>query len=308
MKNKRTLALLAALTTTTVLLSGCSTQVAPDVVGLYYMKGSSDGYAFGHCMKSGAAEDYEWDNEVIFLPASLRTWIIAPEGGDTTTPIVVSAKPEEGQPSGVAVKVWSQTTFMLNTTCDGEKGGPLKDFWEKIGKRYGANTEEGWKKMMAATIIPALQKSINDNIRNFNADDLNANKDGVLTKVQEAVGAQFGVELKKLTGGDFFCGPAFVPGGACPAVSIVITDVELADASLQAARNEKQKAVELAAAKLAEAQGAVRAAAEMDKLYQNKAWVALKIAEMQLEEARVCAASPKCIMVRGDGAKVNLTQ
>src|SRR5262245_5820338 len=99
--------------------TACSTTAPPDQVGLYYMMGPSDGNHFDHCWDPGQTTSFTWNNGYVLLPSSLRTWNIAPEGGDSNRPITVNSAPEAGQPSGVQVNLWMQTNFTLNTFCGG---------------------------------------------------------------------------------------------------------------------------------------------------------------------------------------------
>lgn len=276
------------------------------------MQGSSDGNRFGHCTKPGQTDDYEWNNTIVYLPASLRTWTINKiDGADSQEPVVVSAAPQEGQPSGIPVKVWSQTKFYLNTYCD-DNGGVVKEFWEKVGRRYGADTEDGWRRMLNDLMVSTLQKTTRDVIRTYPADKLVGNIDAVQTEAQGKIATQFAAELNRMAGGDFFCGPSFVrTKPECPAVEFSIIDVDFADDGIQAARNEKQKATEEAAAKLARAQGEAAAlvaeakgkadaAKELEKLYATPGWVALQreiIQQQALIEA--CKAAKECRLVVG---------
>lgn len=285
-----------------ILLSttGCAEIAPPDKVGLYYMEGQSDGYKFGHCIDPGNSDDAVWNNSVVWLPDNLRTWNIAASGGDTNVPITVASKPEANQPSGVQVNVWSQTNLRLNTTCV-DKNSPVVKFWETIGRRYDADTEEGWKKMLLNTVVPALEKAKRTVVRNYSADSLVAGT--VLSEVQTQVSTEFGTELKRLTGGDFFCGPTFQRGGTtCPPVEVIVKDVDYTDPGIQEARNNKQKALEQAAAQVATAEGQVRAAAAQSELYKNVAWVELEKARLQLEAVKACAANPNCTIVLGANA------
>lgn len=310
MKLSRITGGLTAVLLLSAVLTGCSSTTEPDQVGLYYKQGSSDGNQFDHCTEPSKTDDFEWNNDIIYLPTSLRTWNIAGDGGDQTEPITVSSKPQDGQPSGVPVNVWSQTNMVLNTFCD-KNGGVVKSFWETIGRRYKADTEDGWKAMMKVTVVPALEKATRNVVRGYLADDLVANKDGVHIKVQEAIAVEFSVELERLSGGKFFCGPVFNRAKPdCPSVQLIVKDIDYNDPGIQAARNEKQKAIEQAAANkaraegdaaalLAAAQGQVDAANKIAQLYKNPAWVALKKAEIQLQIAQSCGQNPNCRMIMG---------
>lgn len=296
-------------------LTGCSTISDPDEVGLYYMMGPSDGYQFGKCVDPGRTGPPEWNNEIIFLPASLRTWTIDDaEGSDTKEEITVSAAPQENQPSGVQVKVATKTSFYLNTYCDG-KGGVIKEFWEKIGRRYSADTEDGWRKMLLAELVPTQKTIIKDVMRKYDADSLIANKDAIQNAAAKEISDRLAVEFNRLTGGQFFCGPSFVrTKDECPPLELLIIGLEYADPGIQAARNEKQKQLELAAAKVAEAEGTARAlvaeangkrdaAAALAGLYNSPGWVALqKQIEANKGIVAACAAAKECkLFVGSDG-------
>jgi hypothetical protein len=277
--------------------SGCSEIADPDKVGLYYDQGQIDGYKFGHCIDPGSSDDWVANNSVVWLPDNLRTWNIAAEGGDTNVPITVASKPEPNQPSGVQVNVWSQTNLRLNTTCI-DKDSVVVKFWETIGRRYEADKEAGWRTMLLNTVVPALEKAKRTVVRGYSADSLVAGT--VLAEVQSAVSQEFGKELERLTGGKFFCGPTFIRGSAdCPPVEVIVKDVDYSDPGIQEARNNKQKALEQAAAQVATAEGQVKAAAAQSELYKNAAWVELEKARLELEKVKACAVNPNCTIVLG---------
>jgi len=288
-------------------VTACAEIAEPDIVGLYYMEGQSDGYKFDHCIDPGKSDDVLWNNSVVWLPNNLRTWNIAPEGGDTSRPITVASKPEANQPSGVQVNIWSQVNLMLNTNCADKGNSPIVQFWEKIGRRYGADDDAGWKTMLLNTVVPALEKSTRVVVRNYSADPLVAGTS--LPEIQEAIAREFSTELKRVTGGEFFCGPEFNRATtACPPVQVLVKDVDYTDPGIQQARNDKQKALEQAAARVAAAQGEVDAAAKQRELYNNPAWVQLEKAKIQLEIAKACGQNPNCHMVMGSDGTIITTK
>ena len=304
---KLRVAILAALGATVLLGTAACAEIAePDQVGLYYAEGQIDGYKFDHCIGPGESDDALWNNSVVWLPTNLRTWNIAPEGGDSRTPITVASKPEPNQPSGVQVNVWSQTNLMLNTNCS-DGNSVLVQWWEKLGRRYEADTETGWRTMLLNTVVPALEKAERTVLRGYSADALVAGT--VLPEVQEKVSDEFALELKRLSGGEYFCGPTFTRGSnTCPPVEVVIKDVDYTDAGIQQARNEKQKAIEQAAALVAEAEGKVKAAAAQNELYQNTAWVELEKARISLAAVQACAQNPNCTVVVGSSGTIVSTK
>lgn len=304
--------------------SACSTIAPPDGVGLYYLEGNSDGYKFDKCIDPGQTGDAEWNNSVVYLPTNLRTWtmddmpdpadgtkFIKTPGADSAEVTVVSTKPQEGQPSGIQVKVATKTSFILNTYCD-NKGGVVRDFWEKIGRRYHADTPQGWVDMLNAVLVPTLKTIIRDAVRGYNADPLIANENGVQAEVQKQVSERLATEFNRTAGGNFFCGPTFKRDKAdCPSLELLIIDVDFADAGLRAARNEKQRNIELAAAKLADAQGTANAliesargqaesATKLQALYNSPGWVKL---QQTIENAKAlieaCKVAKECRLIVG---------
>lgn len=310
--NRRVKVLIAAAAAV-LALSACSTYSDnPDEVGLYYLQGASDGNKFDQCIDPGTTGPQEWNNKVIWIPVNQRSWNVSPnDGADSKTATVVSTKPEAGQPSGVQVAVWSNTSFYLNTFCD-KTGGVVSVWWEKFGRRYSADTPEGWKAMLNATLVPSLNKATQDVVREYGSDELVGNIGGVRAEAQAKISARFTEELKRLTGGDFFCGPKFNRASKdCPAIEMILVDVDFADAGIQEARNEKQKAVELGAAKLAtaqaeaaallaEAKGKADAAAQLARLYANPAWVRLQETILKTQALiKACELAKECKLIVG---------
>lgn len=307
----RRIARIVALVALALGVTACSYPTpAPDQVGLYYNEGSSDGYQFAYCIDGGKSNsEQEWNNSVVYLPTSVRTWNVATdESADSREPIVVATKPREGQPSGVPVSVWPQANMELNSNCDdieGVKGGTLRKFWESIGRRKQADTDPGWKAMMLVTVVPALQKATRDVVREYDADALVANAGGILTEVQTKISARFAVELERLSGGKFFCGPAFERGNReCPPVELIIKDVDFANPAIQAARDEKQRAAEAGAAKLAEAQGLLQSQLALNKALADPNYRSFLFKQMDVEIAKACASNPQCTLVVPNGANV----
>lgn len=287
--------------------AACSEIAAPDQVGLWYAQGQIDGNQFDHCVEPGQTDEVKWNDSVYWVPNNLRTWNLAPAGGDTNQPLIVTAKPDPGQQSGLEVNIWTQVNFMLNTYCGADNkdaNSPLVQWWQRLGDRYDADTDEGWVRMLNNTIVPALEKAKNV-LRTYTADELVLG--AVWADAEKQFGETFSTELERLAGGDYFCGPDFVRTKAdCSPVQVSIKDVDYRDPGIQAARNDKQKAVEQAAAQVAAAEGQVRAAAAQQSLYNNPVWVQLENAKIQLEIAKACAASSKCTMVLDSSGKVQI--
>lgn len=285
--------------------SACAEIAQSDQVGLWYAQGQSDGDHFDHCVKPGTSDETSFNDQVSWLPNNVRTWNAAPSGGDTNVPLTVTAKPDNGQTSGVEVNVWTQTALKLNTFCGtDEKDGnaALPQWWNNLGKRYGADTDAGWLAMLNNTVVPALEKAKNT-LRGYTADQLVLGT--VWAEAEPVFAKAFSDELTRLSGGQYFCGPSFTRAKAdCPEVEVSIKDVDYKDAGIQSARNEKQKALEQAAAQVAAAQGQVDAAEKLKTLYNNPAWVALEKAKIQLQIAQACGQNPNCHMIMGSDGTI----
>lgn len=285
--------------------TACTTTPQPDEIVLHYHGGSIEGNNFSDVIYPGTkANNFNVGDTRVFLPTSLRTWNIAPGSKDQETPIVAPAK------DNVPVAVWLQVNMLLNTNtedAEGFPGGTLREFWEVIGRRYDADSDEGWDDMMKVTVVPALTKAVTDTVRAYESDPLVYNTDGIYVEVQSEIGRRFLEELERLSGGDFFCGTSFVPdwrdgGGACPQPELILTNVDFANAEIQAARDQRAVAEENAAAALIEAEGHTAAQAELNTALGDPAYLEYLIAQMQLQAAQACAQGANCTVIVGEGA------
>lgn len=284
-----------------------------DEIGLYYEEGSWDGQKFLQCVNPGESvvttDGFEDGDAIYPVPASLRTWNIAPNGGDSNIPITVAAAPEPGQPSGAQVNLWTQFAFTINSACS-DANSPAVQWWEKVGRRYytADKTEdktEWWGKMLQNTIVPAAEAVSRTKARAFTADALVSGAANV--DLQKAIATDLPGELRRLTGGNYFCSPTFNRANPdqCGEVQVLLKDIDYTNPAIQAARDEKQKAIEIAAALVAEAQGKVDAAAKQAQLYGNPAWVALEQSKIELQKAQAqaeaCKQAASCTIVSGGG-------
>lgn len=345
-------------------LAACGTPAAPDYLLVRYdKKVNGGGLSFKQCVQPSKKAGSTYNDQNFAMPVSLRTWNIRPEGGDTATPVQTGTKRRSvpgdkvgaTQP-GPDVNVYTKTEFYLNTDCgkanaeglSTDKNSPIVRFWENTGRRYGvagegesAFSDEGWKRMLLNTLVPAEEKAVRSSSRNFDADDLDGNTSGVWAQMEQQMANAFIAELQaSIGGGDYFCGPQYrrdpvtgqpmivtwnetapdpsKPGqfiqvpksGTCPPVRISITDVSFSDSGVAAAR------AKVSAAQLN------KQAADIDA--QSKVDVANKLKEAGAEGAAVqaqqndllkeqehtkqveaCAKNPNCTVIVGN-AGVNV--
>jgi hypothetical protein len=298
---KATVLAVAGITTMLALSSCGYATPRPDEIGLYYNEGWKEGNNFDHIVAPGTSDNtFAYNDEVVYLPTSLRTWNITPDdGGDQKEPIVVPTA------DGVLVHVWLQANFVLNSNSediDGYKGGTIRKFWEEIGHRYKADKDKGWRNMMLVTVVPALEKATTDTVRAYAADPLVYNTDGIYDEVQEAIGTRFLANLVRLSGGNFFCGPTLIRGsGQCPDPELILRDVDFSNPAIQQARDQRRTEQELAQARLEEAQGHLEAQERLNEAINDPAYLEYLKAQMQLEAAQACAASESCTFIQGAG-------
>lgn len=315
-RTRRTAAAIAALALAVAGLAGCGVRPPADEVHLFYMDGSYDTKKFEKCVEPNGKGPWQANNKVFALPTSLRTWNIRPKGGDTDQWIRSSSKPaKDGQP-GPDVGVYATAEFYLNTNCDGGDDSPVVQFWEKTGRRYGVSnddgefSDEGWRTMLLNTLVPAEEKAIREATKNFTADELDANANGVWKQMEQQLGGTFLAELRAKTGGDYFCGPTYDrTKKECPAVRISITDINFADTGIAEARAKVFKAEQDAKAALIAAQSQVDVANKLSKAGGDAGYVRLKeletqlaVADKQLQSVQACSSNPNCTVVVGGPA------
>lgn len=322
----------AALTVVALVsLGACSTRPPADMIALYYKAGAGDNKKFEECIEPGTDGKYPVDDEVFYLPTSLRTWAVLPEGGDSNVFFTVASAPDPktNQP-GPQMGVWVTVEFYLNTNCEDPDGtGPLEakdspivQFWEKTGRRpwhdgkgISSSGEDGfnedaWRKMLQNILVPVEVGVLNSASRKHSADDLDSDKDGLWAKMEAEIGPAFNAQLKTKVGGDYFCGSTYNRNlKTCPAVTVDIVEINFADPGIQAARNNVFKAKQEREAEL------TRAKTELDKanllaqanrnpnyLEFAKLEADLERAKLELQAAQACAANPNCTLIVGVGA------
>lgn len=199
-----------------------------------------------------------------------------------------------------------------------------------------------WKNMLLNTLVPVLNRTMQSVTRNFTADELDANITDTWAKAEALMRDEFTAQLRAKVGGDYFCGPEYqrdkdvtwvqktvkqekvereIAGkkslvdqfnfgadesktGQCPPVKVTISNVDYADAGLQAARAATRTAAEEAKKRLIEAQAKVDEARILSKAAQDKNYMELKRIEAQVRMAEVCAQSPNCKLVIGADGEI----
>lgn len=320
--------MIATLTAITILgtATACSTRAPSDMITLYYKDGPGDNKVFSECIQPGTAGSYPIDDKVFELPISLRTWNIRPDGkGDSKDAITSGSKPGvDGQP-GPSVSIYASVDFYLNTDCTDEVNSPIVQFWQSLGRRYdvaggdkGKFNEGNWRKMLLNTLVTAEEKALREQTMKYSADAMDANLDGVWTKIQNGLEDTFQAELKSKTGGNFFCGAGYQRGklvnyekpvsedgktvklsSTCPPIHISISDINFTDSGISEARAKVYKAQQEAKEAMIRAQAEVDKAALLSTAAKDTAYMEMLRIQAQLEAAKACAANPNCTLIIG---------
>lgn len=312
---------------TVATLGACATRAPSDYIVLYYKAGAGDNKKFEECIEPGTDGKYPIDDEIFYLPTSLRTWAVLPEGGDSNQFFTVASAPDaKTKQPGPQMGVWVTVDFYLNTNCAKGKDSPIVQFWEKTGRRpwkdgKGIATagedgfnEDAWRAMLQAILVPVELGVLNEEARKYQADDLDSGKDGLWTKMEQAIGPAFNASLKTKVGGDYFCGSSYNRSvDTCPAITVDIVEINFADSGIQTARNNVFKAKQDREAELTRAQTELDKANLLAKANRNPQYLEfakleadLERAKLELQAAQACAANPNCTVIVGVGGSVGV--
>ena len=143
--------------------SACSSITTDsDEVGLHYKGGSFSSKKFSNCVDPS---NRNWDgpgDAHFYYPQGQRTYSFTGRKGSELKPILAKTS------NSVNLKVAGYVTFHLNTDCK-----TLREFHEKIGRKYGAYSEssgafssgdlpKGWVSMLNDYLATPLNSSIDN--------------------------------------------------------------------------------------------------------------------------------------------------
>jgi regulator of protease activity HflC (stomatin/prohibitin superfamily) len=200
-------------------------------VGISYGGGPIEGSHFQRIVQPGHALFFNGFFDPLYTyPSDQQQYIVSlnPAGGTTKGADSIVAPTKDR----VQVTYQIATYFKLNTD-------KLRAFHEQLGLRYNAYTSSGWKNLIAATFRQQIENALQQETRRYNVADIYSNEQ-VLLKLQTDIQSTLSQRLEAATGGQYFCGPTFEPGGKCSDVTFVIKKVDLPKsvvASFEAQRN-----------------------------------------------------------------------
>ena len=187
-------------------------------VGISYGGGPIEGSHFQRIVQPGHALFFNGFFDPLYTyPSDQQQYIVSlnPAGGSTKGADSIVAPTKDR----VQVTYQIATYFKLNTD-------KLRAFHEQLGLRYSAYTSNGWKNLIAATFRQQIENALQQETRRYNVTDIYSNEQVLLT-LQNDIQSTLSQRLEAATGGQYFCGPTFEPGGKCSNVTFVIKKVDL---------------------------------------------------------------------------------
>ena len=310
----------AALLGIVLATSSCTSPAPVDEVGLYYNGGAIEGNSFERVILPGSGTALLGPSDQIkWLPAGQRNYIVSKntDEGDRAGADFIEVPAKGGVPVQFEVSVY----FKLNTSTApiaiGDKkyaGGILQRFWEEIGKRYSADSDDGWDAMLNDNFRKIIEASMRQKVFNYSVDELYANSEGeasgkedAILKIQNEIATQIKENINQGLGGQYFCGPTFDRNkpDTCPDFQFIINSAEPPDAVRESfaaqriAANEVVTAQNRAQAKAAEAEG-TRLQQEALRGSLTPEYLDLQ----RIEALKLCAQNQNCTIVNGDRADV----
>jgi regulator of protease activity HflC (stomatin/prohibitin superfamily) len=201
-------------------LLGSVRKTPRDKIGISYGGGPIEGQHFQRVVQPGSNLFVNGFADKLYLyPVTQRNYIISKrtDEGDVQGEDVVTAPSKDRIPIDFQAAVY----FKLNTD-------KLRKFHEQIGLKYQAYTDAGWDRMLNNSFRQQIEFAFQREARKYDAADIYANTD-VLTQIQQEVGTTLKENVNNVLGDEYFCGPTFVPGKACPQFTFTIKAIEVPD-------------------------------------------------------------------------------
>ena len=199
-------------------LLGSVRKTPRDQIGISYGGGPIEGQHFQRVVDPGSNLFLNGFADRLYLyPVTQRNYIVSrrPDEGDVHGEDAVVAPSKDRIPVDFQVAVY----FKLNTNR-------LRKFHEQIGLKYSAYTESGWDRMLNDSFRQQIEFALQREARKYEVADIYANAD-VLTTIQREVGTVLKENVTQILGDEYFCGPTFEPGEACPEFTFIVKHIDV---------------------------------------------------------------------------------
>lgn len=282
----------AVFTLVLVVFANPMKKTPADKIAVSYGGGAFEGAQYQKTVEPGSGLLFNgWFDRWYEYPTTQRNYIISAVAveSDRSSSDDIKAFSADKVETSVELTV----AFKLNTN-------EIREFHEKIGLKFEAWTKEGWDKMLNDNFRQPLENSVQRVLREFDVDKI-ASDPKVLSDVQEAVEETLKVEVNRLLGGEYFCGPGFVIGkDDCPNFKIVVKRISLPDSIVDAFKKQETSAAEIISAEnsaLAKEKEAEGERARQSVLTGSLTEQYLAFLEVQAQQK--CAENPSCVLVIG---------
>ncbi|MGA4995843.1 SPFH domain-containing protein [Nonomuraea bangladeshensis] len=185
----------AALLAAAALLAvtACSVTTDTNEVGLDYDYDSWAGETtIEGCVSPGQRAWQDINDVGVIYPADQRSFDFSDNAGAESKPITVVSK------DNLEMSVAGVATFYLNQDCKA-----LQAFHEKVGKKFAADTPEGWARLLSVYIKQPLDRAMDAAAKKYDWKQLFA--DPAIKQAWETeVGTLAQQFIKEQAGADFF--------------------------------------------------------------------------------------------------------
>lgn len=285
----------AAFVVTVPTAAFMATEKTPaDKVALSYGGGPFEGNQYQKTVQpgSGLVLNGMFDKWYEY-PITLRNYIVssAKEEGDKEAFDVIKTSDSDGVEEQVELTV----SFRMNEEL-------IRKFHEKLGLKYDAWTEDGWRRMLADNMRQPLNNAVTKALKGFSADEIRKDPT-VVDKIESAVERELSNSLVEVMGDQYFCGPTDQEGAACGTLQVVVKAITPVNKDvresydkqkqtangIQVAKNEAQQQIERAEGEKA-AKDAVAEALTPEYLDY-----------MRAQALQKCAEKADCTIIYTDG-------
>lgn len=194
-----------------------SNKTPADKVALSYGGGPFEGNQYQRTIQPGSSltinglfdKWYEY-------PVTIRNYIVSSDAkeGDKETFDAILASNEDGVENAIELTL----SFRLNQS-------KIRQFHERIGMKYEAWNDEGWKKMLGDNIRQPLNNAVTKALKGFTTDDIKTNPE-ILSELERAIQRELTASIRTLMGDAYFCGPLLEEtDGQCPPFEVVVKSI-----------------------------------------------------------------------------------
>ena len=224
-------------------------------------------------------------------PVTIRNYIVSAskDEGDKETFDVIKTSDHDG----VEEQAELTLSFKLNTAL-------VRDFHEKVGLKYHAWGDDGWKDMMGDYLRQPLNNAVAKSIKGYSTDDIKKDPK-VLKEIEDAIGTELERSLSSVLGKDYFCGPTF-DGKECGPIEVVVKSVVPSSKSVNASYDKQKSSANGVITAKNEANAQIERA-KGERAAKDAVAEALTpeyLAYMDQQAKLACAKNDNCTMVTTD--------